>query len=80
MKDNEPLSKSEVIQLVSVLTDQEKHFNGIETNYRLLSSTWLLGSLGTIGYLLISTDQLTISFWLLIGLIGPAAGTGIVLL
>jgi hypothetical protein len=62
MKDNEPLSKSEVIQLVSVLTDQEKHFNGLETNYRPLYSTWLLGSLGTIGYFLISTDQLTISF------------------
>jgi hypothetical protein len=80
MEENKHLSKEEVIQLVAVLSDQEKHFNGLETNYRLLSSTWLLGSLGTVGYLLISTDQLTIDFWLLIGLIGAAAGVGIILL
>ena len=80
MEENEDLSKEEVIQLVAVLSDQEKHFNGLETNYRLLASTWLLGSLGTIGYLLISTDQLTIDFWLLIGLVGAAGGIGIILL
>lgn len=40
MKDNEPLSKSEVIQLVSVLTDQEKQFNDLETNSRLLKSAF----------------------------------------
>ena len=80
MGEKESLSKSEIIQIVSGLADQEKHFNSLETNFKLLSSTWLLGSLGTIGYLLISTDQLTINFWLLTGMVGAAGGLGILLL
>lgn len=80
MKESETLTRAEVLQLVSILADQEKHFNGLETNYRLLASTWLLGSMGTMGYLLTSLDTLSLNFWLLIGLIGFAAGVGILLL
>ena len=52
MSENANLSQDQVIQLVNHIGDQEKHFNGLETQYRLLASTWLLASLGAIGFLL----------------------------
>jgi hypothetical protein len=76
------LKESEIIQLVNHIGDQEKHFNGLETQYRLLASTWLLASLGAIGYLL-KDDK---SSWLdsnklyLIGAIGFVGSLGILLL
>lgn len=76
------LKESEIIQLVNHIGDQEKHFNGLETQYRLLASTWLLASLGAIGFLL-KDDK---SSWLnsnklyLIGAIGLVGSLGIMLL
>jgi len=68
--------------LVNHIGDQEKHFNGLETQYRLLASSWLLASLGAMGYMLQDDklNWLSTNKWLLIGAIGFAASMGIFLL
>lgn len=76
------LKEAEIIDLVNHIGDQEKHFNSLETQYRLLASTWLLASLGAIGFLL--KDDRSISVdpgkLLLIGCIALVGSIGIVLL
>jgi hypothetical protein len=73
-------NKQIVMDLVNHIGDQEKHFNGLETQYRLLTSTWLLASLGAIGFLLQADKQVLFGKFLLIGLIGSIGCIGIFLL
>src|SRR5687768_6564323 len=74
--------ESDVIELLNHISEQEKHFNGLETQYRLLASTWLLASLGAIGFLLKSETGLSLdqNKLLLIGAIGCVSSIGIILL
>jgi hypothetical protein len=69
-----------VMELVNHIGDQEKHFNSLETQYRLLASTWLLASLGAMGFLLQKKNDLFIDKYLLIGFIGFISSIGIFLL
>ncbi len=71
--------KPTVLALLNHIGDQEKHFNGLETQYRLLASTWLLASFGAIGYAHSNIERID-DRWLVTGLIGVAGGIGISLL
>jgi len=75
------LTKADILQLVNHIGDQEKHFNGLETQYRLLASSWLLASLGAMGYLMQNDKStwLLINVCLLISAIGFVASIGIIL-
>ena len=59
------------------LTAQCQHFNGLESTYRALASTWLLAAFGGIGYIL-NGDVARQA--MLVGAIGGAAALGVVLL
>jgi hypothetical protein len=72
--------KNIVLNLVNHIGDQEKHFNGLETQYRLLASTWLLASLGAMGFLIQTDKHIMFNNLMLIGLIGCVSCIGIFLL
>ena len=80
--NNGNLKEAEVIDLISQISDQEKHFNGLETQYRLLASTWLLASLGATGYIMKDDNSISLNpdKLLLIGAIGFLGSIGILLL
>ena len=73
-------SEDQVLQLLNHIGDQEKHFNSLETQYRLLASTWLLACFGAMGYLLQSKNTFIIDQWLMVALIGLIGSVGIFLL
>lgn len=71
-----------IMDIYKQIGDQERHFNELEKSYRLLSSQWLLASLGAIGFLL-QTDKfadMAVYKGMLIGGIGLASNFGIFLL
>jgi len=72
--------KETILQLLNHIGDQEKHFNGLETQYRLLASTWLLACFGGIGFLLQSDNEFVVDSWMLTGFIGLIGSVGIYLL
>jgi len=65
-----------VWEIYKNLTEQCEHFNGIESTYRTLTSTWLLAAFGAIGFVMkdLQGDPL------LIGAIASGAAIGIYLL
>ncbi|RYF88110.1 MAG: hypothetical protein EOO00_11655 [Chitinophagaceae bacterium] len=78
--DAPQLDAEKVLKLIDQISEQERHFNGIETQYRLLASTWLLASLGAIGYILQGDLTTVVDKKILIGSIGLVANIGIYLL
>jgi len=46
-----------VLDMYKHLAEQSQHFNGIESTYRTLASTWLLASFGGMGFILKDLDQ-----------------------
>jgi hypothetical protein len=69
-------------QAQSALTDiseSERHFNQLGSQYRLLASTWLLAALGAIGYVL-TAEHLVVPAINIIVLITLAGSAGILLL
>jgi hypothetical protein len=75
------LSKSEILQIWQQLAEQEKHFNSLETQYRLLASTWLLACFGGIGFLMQKENVLLVeNKWLLIASIAFIGAFGVLLL
>lgn len=80
MKEQDEHEK--IIEIYKQIGEQERHFNELERNYRVLTSQWLLASLGAIGFLL-QSDKFILSDnykILLIGAIGLAGNFGIFLL
>jgi hypothetical protein len=53
-ESNEELDK--VMEVVKDIGESERHFNGLEVEYRKLASTWLLAALGACGYILLQPD------------------------
>jgi hypothetical protein len=72
-----PDSPEMIWQMYEGLTGQCQHFNGLESTYRALASTWLLAAFGGVGYVLSSEVG---EAALLSAAIGAAAALGIVLL
>src|SRR5437660_9387633 len=54
-------SEDSLVKLYIAIGDAERHFNTIQSNYRLLASTWTLACLGGIGFVL-TTQQINIGF------------------
>lgn len=71
-----------VMEVYKQIGEQERHFNELEKSYRLLSSQWLLASLGAIGFLLQSDkfEEMASYKNVLIGAIGLVSNFGIFLL
>ncbi|HEV2124323.1 MAG TPA: hypothetical protein VGW38_16335, partial [Chloroflexota bacterium] len=66
---------------LSELAAAERHFNTLESSYRMLASTWLLATFGGAGFVL-TADRLQLPFdklWLVVA-IGLAGCSGITLL
>ncbi|HVO81248.1 MAG TPA: hypothetical protein VMT28_10980 [Terriglobales bacterium] len=45
-----------VWEMVKECGEEERHFNTLQSTYRGVASTWILASLGAVGYLLYGTD------------------------
>jgi hypothetical protein len=73
-----PTSPEMIWQMYEGLTSQCQHFNGLESTYRALASTWLLAAFGGVGYVL--SNNVGGHAALLSAAIGAAAALGIVLL
>jgi hypothetical protein len=58
----------------------ERHFNQLQSGYRTLASTWLLGAFAAIGFVLATKFSLLIPRELLICAIGIAASIGVYLI
>jgi hypothetical protein len=52
-------SEESLVKLYLAIGETERHFNTIQSNYRLLASTWTLACLGGIGFVLTS-EKITI--------------------
>jgi hypothetical protein len=73
-----PDSPELVWQMYQGLAGQCQHFNGLESTYRTLASTWLLAAFGATGYVL--NEKVGSSPAMLVAGIGAAGAIGIVLL
>lgn len=66
-----------VMQIVNHIGEHERHFNTLETDYRKLSSTWLLAALGASGYVLKTDTVMPFDRWYLVLAICIAASIGL---
>lgn len=67
-----------VMRMVENISEQERHFNSLETDYRKLCSTWLLASLGACGYVLAEETIPFDKWYFVFGIcVAGAIGTGI---
>lgn len=70
----------EIIAANNTLTDQEKHFNTLCTEYRKFASGWLLATFSGAGFVLTNANSLPYPQELLIALLGYAGSVGMVTL
>jgi len=55
--------------IVKETYESERHFNNLETQYRILASQWLLGAFAGIGFVFISKPDLNFDkLWLVVGI------------
>src|SRR5262245_830160 len=73
-------SDSLLWKIFDFIAEQERHFNNLQSKYRVLASAWLLASLSGIGFVIKELTRPTDSPYLLIAAIAAAGGTGIYLL
>jgi mannose-6-phosphate isomerase-like protein (cupin superfamily) len=73
-------SDSPLWKIFDFIAEQERHFNNLQSKYRVLASAWLLASLSGIGFVIKELARATDSPYLLIAAIAAAGGTGIYLL
>jgi len=66
----------QVWKLVTELGKEERHFNQVQHQYRLLASTWLLAMFAGVGFAL-SKQDLTIPAELIVSVLGLAGAIGI---
>ncbi len=66
--------------LVKGLEDREKHFNDLQSRYRILASTWLLAAFAGIGFVFSTTLKAPVSTELVATSTALAGATGIMLL
>lgn len=79
MKHNK-LNFDEVTSLIGHIGEEERHFNGLEMEYRKLASQWLLAALGAIGFVLSREHVMFIAPWVLVICISVAASVGILVI
>lgn len=71
---------SRVWQVVREIGETERHFNSLESQYRLLSSTWLLSSFVGMGFVLKTEAAFPVDKWWLIMAICLVSSLGIFML
>lgn len=67
-------------EILKELGASERHFNGLETEYRKLASIWLLAGFAGIGFIIKQNPELVVPRELVIMGIGLATSIGILLL
>jgi hypothetical protein len=63
--------------IVKEIGEEERHFNEIQAGYRNMASTWLLATIGAIGYVISTPISLNIDVELLIAGIAGAGSLGL---
>ena len=59
----------QVWQVMKETYETERHFNNLETQYRILASQWLLGAFAGIGFVFVSDPILSFDkLWLVVGI------------
>jgi hypothetical protein len=69
-----------VMKMIDQISDQEKHFNNLQAQYRKLASTWLLAAFAACGYILKSAGDLPFDEWYFVFGICMAASAGLCIL
>jgi hypothetical protein len=73
--DNESFHR--VWEVMKETYEEERHFNNLETQYRILASQWLLGAFAAIGFVVVSNPTLSFNkLWLVVA-ISIISGVGI---
>jgi hypothetical protein len=73
--DNESFHR--VWEVMKETYEEERHFNNLETQYRILASQWLLGAFAAIGFVVVSNPTLSFNkLWLVVA-IAVISGVGI---
>ncbi len=78
--DKKDLSFDQLMEIYNHIGEEERHFNGLELEYRKLTSHWLLATLGAIGFLISKGDNVPINMWTLVIGICMAASVGILVI
>lgn len=79
-EEHAPLSFEQIMHIYDHISQEERHFNMIELEYRKLASHWLLVSLGAIGYVISKESVIPFNAWLLVIAICVATCIGIFIL
>jgi len=74
------LSFDQLMEIYNHIGEEERHFNGLELEYRKLASHWLLVTLGAIGFVLSKKEVVPINIWALVIGICIAASVGILVI
>lgn len=69
----------DIWSVVQELGENERHFNNLQHNYRVLASTWLLAMFAGVGFVL-TAEKLPISYQLIMTFLGVSSAFGITLL
>ena len=78
--EKKDLSFEQLMEIYNHVGEEERHFNGLELEYRKLASHWLLVSLGAIGFVLSKKEVVPINIWILVIGICLAASVGILVI
>ena len=70
------LTIDHLMGLYKSIGETEAHFNRIQAQYRLLSSTWLLASVGACGFVLAESVNFAVHPTIIAGFICGAATVG----
>ena len=74
------LSFDQLMEIYNHIGEEERHFNGLELEYRKLASHWLLVTLGAIGFVLSKMEAVPVNSWVLVIGICMAASVGILVI
>jgi len=74
------LSFDQLMEIYNHIGEEERHFNGLELEYRKLASHWLLVTLGAIGFVLSKKEVVPVNIWVLVIGICIAASVGILVI
>ena len=78
--EKKDLSFDQLMGIYNHIGEEERHFNGLELEYRKLASHWLLVTLGAIGFVLSKKEVVPINIWALVIGICIAASVGILVI
>jgi hypothetical protein len=78
--EKKDFSFDQLMEIYNHIGEEERHFNGLELEYRKLASHWLLVSLGAIGFVLTKKEVVPVDIWVMVIGICIAASVGILVI